>query len=72
MAIIANKSSRKLEIDLSGAGGNAYALLNQARIFSEELDMNTDSILEDMQSDDYEHLIHVFDKHFGHVCDLIR
>ena len=46
-------------------------LLGAARNWGKELDLDVDSIIKDMESSDYEHLIKVFDKHFGMIVDLV-
>jgi hypothetical protein len=61
-----------IEIDLTGPEGNAFFLLGIADRYSKRLGMDTDAILEDMKSSDYEHLIEVFDKHFGNFITLYR
>ena len=71
MSIIRNPQPRKREINLNGTQGNAYFLLGTARNFGKQLDLDVDSIIEDMKSSDYEHLIKVFDKHFGMIIDLV-
>ena len=71
MSIIKNPEPRKKEIHLSGPEGNAYFLLGAARNWGKELDLDVDSIIKDMESSDYEHLIKVFDKHFGMIVDLV-
>lgn len=83
MAIIEKDKNAKLKIDLHTSQGNAFSLLSQARVFCQQLNSqaeslgiipmyNTDKILAEMQENDYEHLITVFDKYFGCVCDLER
>ena len=37
-----------------------------------ELDLDKESVLSEMQSGDYEHLIQTFDKYFGMIVDLER
>ena len=59
-------------IDLTGPQGNAHYLMGRAIVLSKQLDLNSDSILKDMKSGDYEHLIQVFDKHFGSFVVLER
>jgi hypothetical protein len=66
------KTYQKCEIDLTGPNGNAFYVLGQARSLAKQLDLNWEPINEDMMSGDYEHLIQVFDKHFGEVVDLVR
>jgi hypothetical protein len=66
---------RGIVIDLTGPQGNAFYLLGVARDFCKQLDMtekNTQAILDEMTSGDYEHLIQVFDREFGHFVILER
>ena len=46
---------RGIEIDLTGPGGNAYALMAKARKIAVALGEEPDSILAEMQEGDYEH-----------------
>jgi len=64
--------SRNREIDLTGEQGNAYFLLGTASKLSKQIGLDTDSILEEMKSSDYENLIQVFDKYFGEFVTLLR
>ena len=59
-------------IDLTGPDGNAYALIAYAQNFAKQLGIPDDPIIEDMMSSDYEHLIQVFDSHFGTFVILER
>jgi len=71
--MIRKKKQSKYEvIDLTGPQGNAHYLLGRAIILSKELGLNSDSILQDMKSSDYDNLIKVFDKHFGSFVVLER
>jgi len=63
---------RSIEIDLTGPDGNAYVLLGYAKNFAKQLGIQSDPILEDMTSGDYEHLLEVFEKHFGSFVTLWR
>ena len=63
---------RKPEIDLSGPEGNAFVLLGYARQYARLLRLDADAICEEMRRSDYEHLLRVFDQHFGHLVDLVR
>ena len=52
-----------------------FCLLGIAQSFDKQLnktDKESQAIQDDMMSDDYEHLIEVFDKHYGDFCDLYR
>jgi len=62
----------KIEIDLTGSDGNAFVLLGTAKRLCKQLEIDPEPILKDMKSGDYEHLIMVFDKHFGDYIDLVR
>jgi len=71
--MIRKKQHSKYEIiDLTGPQGNAFYLMKRAIELSKQLDKNSDSILQDMKSSDYEHLIQVFDRHFGSFVILER
>jgi hypothetical protein len=60
-----SKPSSKLEIDLTEPGGNAFALLNQAKHLGNKLGLDYSQIIEEMKSGDYENLVNVFDSYFG-------
>lgn len=67
--------ARKIEIDLNGPEGNAFALLGWANRLGKELGYNQttrDRILSDMRAGNYENLIRAFDEEFGDYVDLIR
>ena len=71
--MIRKKQHSKYEIiDLTGPQGNAFYLMKRAIELSKQLGLNSDSILSDMKSSDYEHLIQVFDRHFGSFVILER
>ena len=71
--MIRKKQHSKYEIiDLTGPQGNAFYLMKRAIELSKQLGLNSDSILSDMKSSDYEHLIQVFDRHFGSFVVLER
>ena len=73
MAILERKPDlRKPQIDLNSPQGNAFYILATAGKMADRLKLNKDEILNDMKSSDYEHLIQVFDKHFGDYIDLVR
>jgi hypothetical protein len=66
------KRAAKPFIDLLGPGGNAFALLGHAQNMAIRLGLDHEAIMADMESSDYDHLIEVFDKHFGDYVDLLR
>ena len=61
-----------LEIDLTGPQGNAFYLLGTAKNLSKQLDLDSNKILNEMKSGDYENLIQVFDKNFGMFVTMYR
>ncbi len=64
--------AEEIIIDLTGPDGNAYSLLARAKSYARQLDLNDVAIIKDMMSKDYEHLVQVFDNHFGHFVILER
>lgn len=63
---------RGIEIDLTGPDGNAFALMGYASRLAKQLGLDSASIINDMKSDDYDHLLEVFEKHFGEFVTLYR
>lgn len=72
MAIKKKVSKSTIEIDLTGPNGNAFYLIGTARKLSKQLGLDTEAIQTEMMSGDYENLLKVFDKHFGHFVTLYR
>lgn len=61
-----------IEVDLTGPQGNAFYLLGLASQLSKKMELDTNVILEEMRSGDYENLIKVFDNYFGGLVILYR
>ncbi len=59
-------------IDLTGPDGNAFALMGYARQFARQLGLDSNKIIKEMTSGDYENLLEVFDKNFGSFVILER
>ncbi len=59
-------------IDLSGPGGNAFAIMGNAKSYAKQLGLDGDAIVAEMQQGDYENLLKVFDSYFGKYVDLYR
>ena len=62
-------------IDLTGPMGNAFVLLGIAQRSAKELGFDreeTEAVLTEMKSGDYENLIRVFHKYFGDYFILER
>jgi hypothetical protein len=69
------KENREIVIDLTGPQGNAFALLGIANDFGKQLGWDSKKrgeINAEMISSDYENLIKVFDREFGHFVILER
>ena len=67
-----NEKTSGIEIDLTGPDGNAFVLMGMASKFSKQLGLNKDEIISDMMSGNYEHLLEVFEKHFGNYESCIN
>ena len=72
MAILEKPKTNGIEIDLTGPQGNAFYLLGTAKKLANQLGLDSDEILNEMQSGDYENLIQVFDKNFGSFVTLYK
>ena len=72
MTIRSKQPRDEIVIDITGPAGNAFSLMAQAKRFAIQLDLNENAIIKDMMSGDYEHLLKVFDNHFGHFVTLER
>lgn len=70
-----SQKNTPIEIDLTGADGNAYALLTYAEKLAYIVGLSEEeskAIREEMKAGDYENLVRVFDKHFGKFVILYR
>jgi hypothetical protein len=72
MAILEKQKTNGIEIDLTGPQGNAFYLLGTAKKLANQLGLNSNEILNEMQSGDYENLIQVFDNNFGSFVTLYK
>ena len=62
----------EIVIDLTGPDGNAFVLMATATNLARQLDLDSDKIVKDMKSGDYENLVNVFDNYFGSFVILER
>jgi len=62
----------EIVIDLTGPDGNAFMLMGKAKGLANQLGLNSEKIIKDMMSGDYENLINVFDNNFGSFVILER
>ena len=58
-------------IDLNGPEGNAFALLGTAHRVCAQVGIEFEPIEKDMKSGNYRHLVQTFDRHFGHLFDIV-
>ena len=72
MTIKNKDKNKKIEIDLTGPDGNAFVIMGYVKRLAEQLNRDTDVILKEMMSGDYENLIEVFDREFGDYVTLYR
>lgn len=66
---------REIVIDLTGPDGNANVLISLAQRLAIQLDYQPEEraqLTTEMMSGDYENLLQVFDKNFGHFVILER
>lgn len=66
---------RPIEVDLSGPGGNAFALMKMAEDLGHKIGYSRQKITairKVMMMGNYEGLLKVFDEHFGHVVILYK
>lgn len=66
------KNTGPIVLDLTGPDGNAYALMGYARRWAKQLQLDSDAIIKEMMSGDYENLLQVFDGYFGDHVILER
>ncbi len=70
-----DKPIRPIELDLTGPDGNAFALMKHAETIGRRLgysEQRIAAIRKVMRLGDYEGLIKVFDREFGHIVTLWR
>ena len=63
---------KEIIIDLTGPEGNAFALMGYAKRFAKQLGLDSEEIISNMTSGDYENLLEVFDENFGSFVILER
>lgn len=62
----------KIEIDLTGPEGNAFALLGIAKDLCHKTGVEWEPVKNEMTSSDYEWLLQVMDYHFGAFIIMYR
>jgi hypothetical protein len=66
------QAPKEIVIDLTGPDGNAFTLMGMASNFARQLGKDGKAITDEMKMGDYEHLLSVFDREFGHFVILER
>jgi hypothetical protein len=66
------QESKQIIIDLTGPNGNAFALMAIANRLGKKLGLDSNMIIEEMKSGDYENLVKIFDNYFGDFVILER
>ena len=59
-------------IDLTGPDGNAFVLIGYANRLAKQLGLDGKAIQKEMMQGNYDHLVKVFDKHFGDFVTLLK
>jgi hypothetical protein len=62
----------EIAIDLTGPDGNAFVLMGYAKKFARQLGVDSEEIISNMMSGDYENLLEVFEENFGSFVTLYR
>ncbi len=70
--MIKSKKETGIVIDLTGPDGNAFVLIGKAGNLSKQLGLDKGAIQAEMMQGDYDHLVKVFDKHFGDFVTLLK
>ena len=73
--MIREKTEKQIIIDLTGPQSNAFYLLGTAQNLAKQLNYSkeqTEKLLNEMKSSDYENLLKVFDDNFGSFVILER
>jgi hypothetical protein len=63
--------SVKPRFDLTGKDGNAFNVLGIAGNLCRQIGIDSEPILKEMMSGNYENLLNVFEKHFGDYVEIV-
>ena len=69
------KLQYRVEINLNGPDGNAFALMRKAKYLGVKLDLSKDeidSLVKELMSGDYDKLVEVFITNFGQLVRLVK
>ena len=65
----------RVQVNLNGPDGNAFALMRKAKYLGVKLDLSKDeidNIVKEMLSGDYDNLVEVFITNFGQLVRLVK
>jgi hypothetical protein len=68
--IVKKPKTNGITIDLTGPQGNAFYLLGTAKNLSNQLGLDSNKVMDEMKSGDYDNLVNTFDKYFGSFVTL--
>jgi hypothetical protein len=68
--IVKKPKTNGITIDLTGPQGNAFYLLGTAKNLSKQLGLDSNKVMDEMKSGDYDNLVNTFDKYFGSFVTL--
>jgi hypothetical protein len=74
MAILpkSQKEESRIEIDLTGPDGNAFALMGIAKNLAKQLKLDGEMITKEMMLGDYEDLLNTMERYFGEHIIMYR
>jgi hypothetical protein len=74
MAILpkSQKEESRIEIDLTGPDGNAFALMGIAKNLAKQLKLDGEMITKEMMLGDYEDLLNTMERYFGDHIIMYR
>lgn len=74
MAILpkSQKEEKRIEIDLTGPDGNAFALMGIAKNLAKQLKLDGEMIIKEMMLGDYEDLLNTMERYFGDHIIMYR
>ena len=68
--IVKKPKTNGMTIDLTGPQGNAFYLLATAKSLSKQLELDSNKVMNEMKSGDYDNVVKVFDGYFGSFVTL--
>lgn len=60
-----------MKYNISGPEGNAFAIMGNVKTWSKQLEMDSQPIIEEMASGDYNNLLRVVVENFGDIVEFV-